>query len=76
MADVVELDKHRPPSDPELVKHLRFLLSEAQNGRMTEFACVYTSGESVGTLLHFNSNLEAAGAIALLHAEALAVPEE
>jgi hypothetical protein len=62
-----------PKVDPDLIESLRTMLSEAQNGRLKAFACVYTTDtEEIATVFHFNSALEAAGAIAMLQNDALA----
>lgn len=67
MADVIDIAGKLPKADPELVDALRVLLSEAQNGRLTSIAVVYlTSDEHIATTYHFDSALEALGAVAYL----------
>jgi hypothetical protein len=72
MADVVDLNQRRKPSDPELVESCRVMLSEAQNGRMAGLVavCMNDDGE-LDVVLHGPNNIEAIGLASWLHAEML-----
>lgn len=72
MADVIDIAGHLPKADPDLIETLRIMLSEAQNGRLVSLAAVYTINDgTIDTVFHFDSALEAVGAIAMLHHEAI-----
>jgi hypothetical protein len=68
MADnIIDINDRLPNPDPDLVESLRMLLSEAQNGRLLNFAVVYiTDDDQIATTYHFDSALEALGAVAYL----------
>jgi len=71
MADIVSLNERRPPSDPDIVKAFRELLSEAQNGRMTGFIVGYFDADgNIVTSYHMASALEAIGVLCLMQREA------
>lgn len=61
-----------PQVDPDLIETGRTLLSEIQNGRVVNIAAVYlTSDGEIASIFHFDSALEAVGAVDYLKAEAL-----
>jgi hypothetical protein len=77
MAEVVNLDEHRPETNPELIESLRNMLSDAQNGRMVSMAAVYIRpGGDLLTVFHSPSVIEVVGATALLHRDALLIAED
>lgn len=72
--NVVTLDDHRKPTDPEMIESLRVMLSEAQNGRLVGFAASYiTHEDTVQTVFHFSRTIDAAGAVMVLHQEVAAL---
>ena len=61
-----------PKVDPDLIETLRSMLSEAQNGRLVNIAAIYLSSDGeIASIFHFDSALEAIGAIEYLKNEAL-----
>jgi len=72
MADVVDLNQRRKPTEPELIESLRVMLSEAQNGRMICMVavCMNDDGE-IDAVCHGPNNVEAIGLASWLHAEML-----
>ena len=72
MADVVNLDEHRPEVNADLIESLRTMLSEAQAGRLTGIAAVYiTDDGDVANVYHVENVLDLVGMTALLHKDAL-----
>ena len=68
--NVVSLKTPKP--DAELVEKVRTLLSDVQNGRVNELACVfaYADGE-FGRILHFDHATDAIAGAEFLKHEAL-----
>lgn len=70
MADVVDLNERRKPSDPDLVESLRIMLSNAQNGRMMGLVAVCLSDEGeLDAVVHGPTPIEAVGIASWLHAD-------
>lgn len=72
MADIIPIADHLPEVNAELVESLRIMLSEAQAGRLTGIAAVYTTDEGdVANVYHVENVLDLVGMTALLHKDAL-----
>lgn len=67
MAEIIDIAGHLAQPNADIVESLRVLLSEAQNGRLVSLAVVYTTDdEQIATTYHFDSALEALGAVSFL----------
>lgn len=72
MADVTDIADYLPKPDPAIVESLKIMLAEAQAGRMVGFAAVsLTEEDGIVTVFHFARALDAVGATAHLHRDAL-----